>query len=47
MVFEADEKIAAKAADEIKRIMESVAKFEIPFIVDVSIGKNWGEMEKI
>ncbi|EKD33118.1 MAG: hypothetical protein ACD_76C00092G0001 [uncultured bacterium] len=47
LVFEADEKIAAKAADEIKRIMESVAKFEIPFIVDVSIGKNWGEMEKI
>ena len=32
---------------KIKKIMEEVLKLKVPIIVDVSVGDNWGEMEKI
>lgn len=31
----------------LKEMMEGVAKFEVPLIVEVKVGKNWGEMEEV
>lgn len=31
----------------LKEMMEGVAKFEVPLLVEVKVGENWGEMEKI
>jgi DNA polymerase I-like protein with 3'-5' exonuclease and polymerase domains len=28
-------------------MMEGVADFEVPLLVEVEAGRNWGEMEKI
>ena len=28
----------------VKNIMENVVKFDIPLLVDVKVGKNWGEV---
>ncbi len=47
IVLEVDKKDAENIAKEIKDIMETVAMFEVPLVVDVEIGKNWGEMKRI
>jgi len=51
LVFEIKEAKVAKATQTIKHIMESVVEKKelqgVPLVVDVSIGDNWGEMEKI
>jgi DNA polymerase-1 len=31
-------------AKDLKKVMESVYKLKVPLVVDVSIGKNWGEL---
>ena len=42
---------ANEIAVELKRIMESVLTSEetrgVPIVVDVSLGKNWGELTKL
>jgi len=51
LVFEIKKDKVDIMTKDIKRIMESVVDKEnlqgVPLIVDVSVGKNWGEMEKI
>ncbi len=44
LIFEADEDIASAFAHEIKRVMEAAYLMSVPLVVDVSVGKNWGEI---
>lgn len=45
LVFEIKEGKVDKYSAMIKKNMESVVNLEIPIVVDLKIGKNWGEME--
>jgi DNA polymerase I len=45
IVLEVDKDAAAAVAKGVKEIMESVTNFEVPLIVNIKIGKNWGEMK--
>lgn len=47
IVLEVEKEDATKVAKKIKSLMEAVAEFEVPLVVDVEIGKNWGEMKRI
>lgn len=50
LLFEVDEKGYKKVAGEIKKIMEQPVKLQgkmCSFPVDVEVGKDWGNMEKI
>lgn len=47
LVFEVDKNYVKQAAASVKKLMETVASFEVPLKVDVETGKNWGELEKI
>lgn len=39
-----DEKIDV-VTEDVKEMMESVATLDVPIVVDVHVGKNWGEMK--
>ncbi|MEK7659255.1 MAG: DNA polymerase, partial [Patescibacteria group bacterium] len=41
IVLEVKEELAEKITGELKEIMESVYKLDVPLIVDVKIGNNW------
>jgi DNA polymerase I len=43
LVFEIKEGLVKKASEMIRDEMETVEKLKVPVIVDVGIGKNWGE----
>lgn len=43
LIFEMPDKQVLPMAHEIKKIMENVFTLTVPLIVDISIGKNWGE----
>ena len=43
LVFEVDEKHVDFATTEIKNRMEKAIELEVPVVVDVGIGNNWGE----
>jgi DNA polymerase I len=47
LVFEAKKDLVEDVAKKIKKIMEEVIKLKVPILVDVSIGDNWGEMERL
>ena len=47
LVFEVEKNDVDVVANGVKEMMESVASFEVPLLVDVEVGKNWGEMESI
>jgi DNA polymerase-1 len=47
LVFEVDKNFLKEAAASVKKLMETVSDFEIPLVVEVEVGKNWGEMEAI
>ena len=51
LVYELEEKEAEKIARELRRVMESVVPTErlhgVPIVAEVSIGKNWGTMERL
>jgi len=47
LVFEVTEKETGKMGTQIKEIMENVYKLDVPLKVDIDIGDNWGEMEKL
>jgi DNA polymerase-1 len=44
LVFEVLSNAAQKFAKELKPFLEGLEKLSVPLIVDVKIGKNWGEM---
>ncbi|MBS0605040.1 MAG: DNA polymerase I [Verrucomicrobia bacterium] len=43
LLFETPDDEAKKLAHQVKSIMEGIFDLEVPLIVDISIGKNWGE----
>lgn len=45
LVFEADRDVADQVARGVKEMMESVSSFEVPLIVEIEVGPNWGEMK--
>ncbi|MEI6511355.1 MAG: DNA polymerase I [Candidatus Uhrbacteria bacterium] len=45
LVIECDEMAVDAVAKGLKEMMEGVASFDVPLVVEVEIGKNWGEME--
>lgn len=51
LVYEVKKDLAEELAPKIKKIMESVVppekSREVPIVVDVSVGDNWGEMKKL
>lgn len=47
LVFEIAEKRVAELVPEMKEIMENVAELDVPLVVDVKGGYNWGEQKKI
>ncbi|QJC27922.1 DNA polymerase I, thermostable [Anaplasma platys] len=47
LVVEVPEEHVPTTAQLMKRVMEEVVQFSVPLTVDVSVGDNWGEMEKL
>jgi DNA polymerase-1 len=47
LVFEVSDDKAAQISQHMKSVMEQVYKLDVPLVVDVKIGSNWAEMEKI
>ncbi len=45
LVFEVHEEDVEKAKKEIPKIMSGVVSLEVPLLVDVEVGKRWGELE--
>ncbi|MCK5061268.1 DNA polymerase I [Candidatus Parcubacteria bacterium] len=45
LVFEIKNSLVKEVVPKIKKIMEEVIKLKVPIVVDVKIGKNWGEMK--
>jgi DNA polymerase I len=43
LLFEIPDQKASILSKEVKNIMENVFTLKVPLIVDISIGKNWGE----
>jgi len=43
LLFEVAEEDTGKLASLVKPIMEGVMQLKIPLVIDISIGKNWGE----
>jgi DNA polymerase-1 len=44
LVFEVPSNAAQKFSIDLKPLLENLEKLSVPLIVDVKIGKNWGEM---
>ena len=47
LLFEIKNSKIKEATKKIKNIMENVIKLKVPTVVDVSVGDNWGQMEKL
>lgn len=45
LVLEVEKDAADAVASGVKDIMEGVASFEVPLVVDVQIGANWGDIK--
>jgi len=46
LVFEVPEKENKQTASLVKNLMENAYKLDVPLIVELKSGKNWGEMKK-
>jgi len=44
IILEVREDLADEVAKNVKEIMENVLKLQVPLVVDVTIGDNWGEL---
>ena len=44
LIIEVDEDQAEKFSKKLKKIMEEVYELNVPLVVEVSIGDNWGEL---
>jgi len=44
IILEVDENIAQEVAQKTKEIMEKVYALNVPLVVDVKVGRNWGEL---
>lgn len=45
LIFEVKEEKLDYYAKKIKKVMEEIMKLKVPIVVDVSWGKNWGELK--
>ncbi len=45
LIYEAEDAIVEKARDLIKKVMEAAVESRLVLSANVSVGKNWGEME--
>ncbi|MEK7619796.1 MAG: DNA polymerase I [Patescibacteria group bacterium] len=45
LVLEVDKAAMEPVVAGVKEMMESVASFEVSLVVDIEVGKNWGEMK--
>ena len=43
LLFETPDEEANRLAHKVKNIMEGIFTLSVPLIVNISIGKNWGE----
>ncbi len=46
LVLEVRDDLADKVSKKVKKVMEGVCELKVPTVVDVKVGKNWGEMEE-
>ena len=46
LVLEVQKEDVPLVCHGLKEMMEGVVKFEVPLVVDIKIGENWGEMKK-
>ncbi len=44
LLFEVPETELAATARLVRRVMEGVVDLKVPLMVDLRVGKNWGEM---
>ncbi|MBU1000039.1 hypothetical protein KKE78_01400 [Patescibacteria group bacterium] len=47
LLFECDTKYVNEVARMVKAKMENALKLSVPVVVDLKIGKNWGEMDEL
>lgn len=47
LIFEVPDQEVNKTVEIVKDTMENTVKLSVPIIVDIKVGKNWGEMEKL
>ncbi|MCW1930040.1 MAG: DNA polymerase I [Candidatus Kerfeldbacteria bacterium] len=47
LVFEIATKKVAKESQKIQKIMEEIVKLSVPLVVDIEVGKNWGDLHKM
>ena len=47
LIFEVQETDAKQVAQMVKSIMENIYQLDVPLKVDISVGKNWGELKRI
>jgi len=45
LILECEVDAVNAVAKGLKEIMESITEYEVPLVVDVEVGKNWGEMK--
>ena len=44
LVFEIKDDIIEETVPKIKELMEGVVKLEVPLVVNIKVGQNWGEI---
>ncbi|MBI5794221.1 DNA polymerase I [Candidatus Uhrbacteria bacterium] len=47
LVLEVEKDAIEAVSRGVREMMEGVASFEVPLVVDIEVGKNWGEMEAL
>lgn len=47
LLFECDKDSVGEVARIVKDKMENAMKLSVPVVVDLKVGKNWGEMERL
>lgn len=47
LVFEIEEKKVEKEAKKIQKIMEGIVQLDIPLLIDIEVGDNWGELRTL
>ena len=43
LIFEIPQEQVESASENIRRLMDNVAKLRVPLLVDVGVGRNWDE----
>jgi DNA polymerase-1 len=47
LIFEIKDELIKKTTEKVKSIMENAYRFDVPLVVDVKVGNNWAEMERV